>query len=154
MGRQRLRVKIEVPNRGKRLRSGMFATVRFHPSASLQALTVPSRAVLRTGQRNVVVLDLGGGRFAPREITLGHQVGGVVEVLDGLAEGERVVTSAQFLLDSEASLQEAVQKMIAQGRAEAAAATEHGGAELEGAEHEGTMPPDQQGDAEEHEHAQ
>ena len=108
-----LRVKIEVPNPRGRLKAGMFATVVFEPVAVHEALAVPSLAVLRTGRRNVVVLDLGSGRFAPREVTLGHQGEGFVEVLDGLVEGDRVVTSAQFLLDSEASLQEAIQKMLA-----------------------------------------
>jgi len=109
-----LSVKLEVPNPTGRLRSGMFATVIFRPAATKDALTVPSLAVLRTGQRNVVMVALGGGRFAPREVTLGHEGQGRVEILDGLEEGERVVTSAQFLLDSEASLQEAIQKMVAQ----------------------------------------
>ena len=111
-----LRVKLEMPNPAGRLRAGMFATVMFRPVASREALSVPSLAVLRTGQRNVVVIDLGEGRFAPREITLGHQGSGWVEVVEGLAEGERVVTSSQFLIDSEASLQEAIQKMLAQRR--------------------------------------
>jgi Cu(I)/Ag(I) efflux system membrane fusion protein len=109
-----LRVKLEVPNHEGKLRSGMFATVVFDPVASRQAITVPSLAVLRTGERNVVVVDHGEGRFSPREIVLGHQGDGYVEVVEGLAEGERIVTSAQFLIDSEASLQEAVQKMVAQ----------------------------------------
>lgn len=109
-----LSVKLEVPNPTGRLRSGMFATVVFQPLASEQVLTVPSLAVLRTGQRNVVIVDLGEGSFTPREVVLGHEAGGRVEVRAGLEEGERVVTSSQFLLDSEASLQEAVQKMISQ----------------------------------------
>ena len=111
-----LRVKLEVPNPDGRLRAGMFATVVFRPLAARQALTVPSLAVLRTGQRQVVVVDRGDGRFAPREVTLGHEGRGRVEVLTGLEEGERVVTSAQFLIDSEASLQEAVRKMVAASR--------------------------------------
>jgi RND family efflux transporter MFP subunit len=109
-----LRAKLEIPNPGRRLRAGMFATVAFQPIAARQAITVPSLAVLRSGQRDVVVVDLGEGRFSPREITLGHQSGEFVEVLEGLDEGERVITSAQFLIDSEASLQEAIHKMIAQ----------------------------------------
>jgi RND family efflux transporter MFP subunit len=109
-----LRVKLEMPNRRGRLRAGMFATVMFRPIAAHEALTVPSLAVLRTGQRNVVVVDLGEGRFAPREVTLGHQSAGFVEVIEGLSENERVVTSSQFLIDSEASLQEAIQKMLAE----------------------------------------
>ena len=109
-----LKVKIEVPNPRGRLRAGMFATVVFSPPAAKNALTVPSLAVLRTGQRNLVVVALGGGRFVPREVTLGLERQSYSEVLAGLEEGEEVVTSAQFLLDSESSLQEAIQKMIAQ----------------------------------------
>jgi Cu(I)/Ag(I) efflux system membrane fusion protein len=121
-----LRVKLEVPNPGRRLRAGMFATVTFQPVAAPGALSVPAQAVLRTGQRNVVVVDLGEGRFAPREVTLGHQGAGYVEVLEGLEEGDRVITSAQFLIDSEANLQAAIQKMIAQ-RQEAASGREEDG---------------------------
>lgn len=111
-----LRVKLEVPNPGGRLRSGMFATVVFSPIKARQALAVPSLAVLRTGQRNVLVIDLGGGRFEAREVILGQEGEGWVEVLEGLVEGDRIVTSAQFLIDSEASLQEAVQKMMSSRR--------------------------------------
>jgi RND family efflux transporter MFP subunit len=109
-----LQVKIDVPNPGGRLKAGMFGTVRFHPTAARQALVVPTQSVLRTGQRNLVLLDLGGGRFAPREVQLGHEVEGSVEILAGLDEGDRVVTSSQFLIDSESSLQVAVQKMLAE----------------------------------------
>ena len=109
-----LRMKIDVPNLGGRLRAGMFGTVRFHPTAASQALVVPTQAVLRTGQRNVVIVDLGDGSFAPRDVQIGHEGGGYVEILEGLNEGDRIVTSSQFLIDSESSLQAAVQKMIAQ----------------------------------------
>ncbi len=109
-----LQMRIEVPNAAGKLRAGMFGTVRFHPVLAHQALVVPTQAVLRTGQRNVVIVALGEGTFAPREVQIGHEGGGQVEVLSGLEEGERIVTSSQFLIDSESSLQAAVQKMIAQ----------------------------------------
>lgn len=109
-----LQVKIEVPNRDGRLKSGMFGIVRFHPTAAHQALVVPTQSILRTGQRSVVIVDLGGGTFAPREVLTGHEGGGYVEILEGLDEHDRIVTSSQFLIDSESSLQVAVQKMIAQ----------------------------------------
>ena len=109
-----LRMKIEVPNPARRLRAGMFATVRFQPTIARQALVVPTQAVLRTGQRDIVIVDLGGGSFAPRQVTTGHEGGGEVEILQGLREGDRIVTSSQFLIDSESSLQAAVQKMTAQ----------------------------------------
>ncbi len=66
-----LQMKIEVPNADGRLRSGMFGTVRFQPTAAQQALVVPTQAILRTGQRNVVIVDLGGGSFEPREVSDG-----------------------------------------------------------------------------------
>lgn len=107
-----MRAKIEVPNRDGRLRKGMYATVQLQPVEVRDALTVPVQSVLRTGQRNVVVVALGGGRFEPRNVTLGHEAEGFAEVLGGLEEGLEVVTSAQFLLDSESTLREAIQKMI------------------------------------------
>jgi RND family efflux transporter MFP subunit len=106
-------LKLEVPNPGGRLRAGMYATVRFHPVVARDAVLVPALAVLRTGQRTLVVVAAGEGRFTPREIRLGAEGEGRVAVLSGLQAGERVVTSAQFLIDSESNLQEAVQKLLA-----------------------------------------
>jgi len=121
-----LSVKVQVPNPNGRLRAGMFATVRFRPPAAANVVSVPSLAVLRTGEREIVVVDLGDGRFEPRRVTLGFQSSGYVEVKEGLGEGERVVTSAQFLIDSEANLQEAIQKMLAQRGRERGRATREG----------------------------
>jgi len=109
-------LRLEVPNRDGRLRAGMYATVRFEPVVAADAIAVPALAVLRTGERNLVVVALGGGRFAPREVTLGAEGDDRIEVLSGLEPGERVVTSAQFLLDSESNLREAIQKLIAARR--------------------------------------
>ncbi|MDY7092807.1 MAG: efflux RND transporter periplasmic adaptor subunit [Acidobacteriota bacterium] len=116
-----LPVRLAIPNREGRLRPGMFATVRFaqRDEAAQPPLTVSSQAVLRDGRRSLVVLALGGGRFLPREVTLGRESEGRVEVLAGLEAGEEVVTSAQFLLDSESSLAAAIQKLVAARRAEA-----------------------------------
>ena len=85
------------------------------PNAELEpsALLVPDSAVLRSGEKNTVFVALGEGRFEPREVTLGPRADkDAYEVLDGLKEGERVVTSGQFMFDSESQLQEAVQKML------------------------------------------
>lgn len=111
-----LRVKLEVPNPEGKLRSGMFATVIFEPQAARDAIAVPGLAILRTGLRSIVLIQTGEGSFAPREVILGHEGRHYVEVLEGIREGERVVTSSQFLLDSESKLQEAIQKMLAAGR--------------------------------------
>ena len=85
----------------------------FRVPVSFQGLLLPSEAVLRSGERNVVFVVKGGGKFTPREVTLGLSTdGGMVQALAGLAPGDVVVTSGQFLLDSESKLQEAVQKMM------------------------------------------
>jgi RND family efflux transporter MFP subunit len=121
-------LKLEVPNPRGRLRAGMYATVRFQPIVARDAVLVPNLAVLRTGQRNLVVVAEGGGRFTPREIQLGSEGDERVEIVAGLRAGERIVTSAQFLIDSESNLQEAVQKLLASRQAAeppAAAPTPH-----------------------------
>ena len=98
-----LTVRIELPNRGGRLRPGMFAQVALGGTAST-ALLVPSEAVIRTGSRTLVMLATGNGRYRPAEVRAGREGGGQTEILEGLAAGEKVVASGQFLLDSEASL--------------------------------------------------
>jgi Cu(I)/Ag(I) efflux system membrane fusion protein len=108
---------LEVPNADGRLRAGMYATVEFAPVVARHSLAVPATAVLRTGMRNVVIVSLGGGRFAPREVKLGAAGEGWFQVLSGLQEGDEVVTSSQFLIDSESNLQEAIQKMVEPGTA-------------------------------------
>lgn len=98
-----LTVRIELRNAGARLRPGMFATVHLG-GTSQTALLVPSEAVIRTGTRTLVMLAQSNGRYRPAEVRVGREAGGRTEILAGLAEGEKVVASGQFLLDSEASL--------------------------------------------------
>jgi len=98
-----LTARIELSNRGARLKPGMFATVQLG-STEGPALLVPSEAVIRTGKRTLVMLALNGGRYQPAEIRTGREAGGKTEVLAGLSDGEKVVASGQFLIDSEASL--------------------------------------------------
>jgi len=98
-----LTVRIELPNRAARLKPGMFANVDFGGSPR-SALLVPSEAVIRTGRRTLVMLALDKGRYQPAEVQTGHTSGGQTEILAGLSEGEKVVASGQFLIDSEASL--------------------------------------------------
>jgi RND family efflux transporter MFP subunit len=106
-------LRLEVPNPDGRLRAGMYATVRFQPVVAEGAVAVPSQALIRTGQRSLVIVALGDGRFAPREVETGAEAEQWIQVLDGLEPGERVVTSSQFLIDSESNLRAAVQKLIA-----------------------------------------
>lgn len=98
-----LTVRIELANRGGRLRPGMFAAVALGGDAR-SALLVPSEAVIRTGTRTIVMLATGDGRYHPAEVRTGREGGGQTEILAGLAVDEKVVASGQFLLDSEASL--------------------------------------------------
>jgi Cu(I)/Ag(I) efflux system membrane fusion protein/cobalt-zinc-cadmium efflux system membrane fusion protein len=104
---------LEVPNTSGKLRVGMFATVNFAQVEVAGALTIPSQAVIRSGTRNIAVVDLGMGRFAPREVVLGAEADGFVEVIDGLANGDRIVVSAQFLIDSESNLRAAIGSLLA-----------------------------------------
>ncbi|HEY1072032.1 efflux RND transporter periplasmic adaptor subunit [Brevundimonas sp.] len=95
--------RIELANRGGRLRPGMFGRVVFG-GATTSALLVPSEAVIRTGQRDIVMLALPEGRYQPAQVRIGRESGGQTEILAGLRAGEQVIASGQFLIDSEASL--------------------------------------------------
>ena len=74
-----------------------------------QGIAIPSQAVIRTGERTVAIVSLGKGYFAPRQLTLGENLGDSVQGLEGLSAGDSLVTSAQFLIDSESNLKKAVQ---------------------------------------------
>jgi len=108
-----VRARVVVSNSNRVLKPGMYATVHLR-NASRSALTVPTSAVLRTGTRNVVFVEMGAGRLMPVEIEVGQSAGDVTEVLSGLEPGQRVVTSAQFLLDSESNLAEVTRSTIRQ----------------------------------------
>ena len=90
----------------------MYADVVISAGLGGEVLLIPSEAVIRTGTRNVVVTSLGEGKFLPKEVTLGPEGEDMVQVITGLDEGETVVTSGQFLIDSESNLREAINKMI------------------------------------------
>jgi Cu(I)/Ag(I) efflux system membrane fusion protein/cobalt-zinc-cadmium efflux system membrane fusion protein len=92
----------------------MYADVRIETTGKGEGLIIPAESVIRSGERNVVFVAKGDGRFVPRETILGMSLdGGRVQVLQGLGPNEIVVTSGQFMLDSESKLKEAVQKMMA-----------------------------------------
>jgi len=106
------KVRMEFHNPGYFLKPGMFTTVELDAEVSPAALLVPDSAVLRSGENNTVFVALEGGKFEPRTVALGLRAeGNLYQVLSGLSEGERVVTSGQFMLDSESQLREAIQKM-------------------------------------------
>lgn len=99
-----LRVRVELPNPDGRLRPGMTAQVRLNHSTEQSVLWVPSEAVIQTGRRDLVMLAEDAGRYRPVEVQLGQESDGKTAIVQGLEEGQKVVTSGQFLLDSEASL--------------------------------------------------
>jgi Cu(I)/Ag(I) efflux system membrane fusion protein len=102
-----VKVRLEVDNAGHELKPEMYADVVLRPSLGT-GLIVPESAIIDTGDRRIVFVDRGEGRFDPREILLGPQVDGGVQVLGGLEDGEKVVVSANFLIDSESSLKAAL----------------------------------------------
>jgi Cu(I)/Ag(I) efflux system membrane fusion protein/cobalt-zinc-cadmium efflux system membrane fusion protein len=105
-----IRVRVEVKNPELRLKPEMYANLEIHVDYGTK-LAIPADAVLDAGVKNIVFVDKGDGYFEPREIKLGAKGEGVYEVLAGIAEGEKVVTSANFLIDSESSLKAALQQM-------------------------------------------
>lgn len=126
-----LTVRLEFENPGVRLKPGMFATVNIQFRRKDEVIAVPTEAILNSGRRQLVFVALGEGRFQPREVQTGlvgdHRL---TEVLDGLSEGERVVVSGQFLIDSESQLQEALRKIVASSRGGTTAAVAPEAAEI------------------------
>jgi Cu(I)/Ag(I) efflux system membrane fusion protein len=122
-----VRVRLVFPNPDGLLKPDMFADVTVHADRRVDVLAIPSEAVVRSGARDQVFVVRGPGRFEPRPVTLGLTSGGWAQILKGLEPGDRVVTSAQFLIDSESKLREATAKMMEPGPAAEAPATEgHG----------------------------
>mgnify|MGYP001474763928 CR=1 FL=1 len=106
------KIRMEFHNPGYFLKPGMFVTVQLESELERNAILVPDTAVLRSGDNNTVFVALDGGRFEPRSVALGERSeGNFYQVLSGLKEGERVVTSGEFMLDSESQLRDAIQKM-------------------------------------------
>jgi len=107
------RVRIEMPNPDGALLPDMYAEVAIATGSPAPVVAVPDDAILATGERSVVLLDRGEGRFEPRTVTPGVSGGGYTEIRDGLAAGERVVTAANFLIDAESNLKAALQSLAA-----------------------------------------
>ena len=101
------KVRIDIPNPDFKLQPGMYANVELGMDMG-EGLTVPASAVMPTGSREIAFVDKGGGKLEPRVVELGEQIGDHYEVKSGLAEGERVVASANFLIDAESKVQGAL----------------------------------------------
>ena len=102
------RIRIELPNPDEVLRPDMYADVEISTGTETPVVTVSSSAVIDSGERQIVLLDKGGGRFEPREVKLGRRGGGRVEIKQGIAENDKVVVSANFLIDAESNLKAAL----------------------------------------------
>ncbi len=99
-----IKVRIDLPNRNGNLKPGMFANVDIKGKSQGIYPLVPEQAILRSGKQNTVIIALGGGKFKPAEVELGAYSNGYYQILQGVSAGTKIVTSAQFLIDSESNL--------------------------------------------------
>jgi hypothetical protein len=112
IGARSIKARVLVRNPGEALKPNQFADVVIQGARlDSQKIMVPREALIRTGRRNAVVLGLGGGRFQPVEVEIGEEAGDWIEIRRGVKEGDTVVVSGQFLIDSEASVRASFQRM-------------------------------------------
>ncbi|MDS4027965.1 MAG: efflux RND transporter periplasmic adaptor subunit [Candidatus Contendobacter sp.] len=108
-----VRARLRFPNPNERLKFNMFADVVIHATPRAKVLNIPREALIRTKTEQRVIVDLGEGQFEARPVTVGIEAGDRVEIRSGLKEGDRVVISAQFLLDSESNVRASLQRLTA-----------------------------------------
>ena len=121
------KVRVVFENTNFKLRPEMLADIKIHADVQHDVLVIPTEAVVRSSDETQVFVDRGEGKYEPRTVRLGVSSGNQVVVLSGLGQAEKVVTSAQFLIDSESKLNEAILKMLAEEEAEESngTATDH-----------------------------
>jgi len=107
-------VRLRVDNPGLQLKPNMYADIQIEGKPKEDTLVVPQAALIRNSQGDRVILALGDGRFRPAQVQAGIESGGLIEILAGLEENERIVTSGQFLIDSEASLDATLLRLAAE----------------------------------------
>ena len=108
-----IKIRLVFPNPRRELKPQMYANIQIVARIGGDVTALPNEAIIRTGERNLVFVALGGGKFEPRTVVLGLEgQDGLVQVIGGISAGEEVVTSAQFLMDSESRMKEAIQKML------------------------------------------
>jgi Cu(I)/Ag(I) efflux system membrane fusion protein/cobalt-zinc-cadmium efflux system membrane fusion protein len=123
-----VKARFDINNPEFTLKPDMYVNVRIESEPVENALTIPVEAVLHSGEKQTVFVALGSGKFEPRQVKTGMQnESGDIEIVQGLLEGENVVTSAQFMLDSESKLREAIAKMLEPKTVPVAANQETGG---------------------------
>ena len=108
-----LKVRLRFDNIDEALKPNMFANVTIYGGAKREVTVIPREALIRTGNDERVIVSVGEGRFQPRDVTAGIESGDFIEIRNGLKVGDKVVTSGQFLIDSEASLKASIARMTA-----------------------------------------
>jgi len=107
------RVRIELPNPDLALLPDMYTEVEIATGSDRPVVAVPTSSVIDSGSRQVVIVDLGDGRFEPRDVKLGRRGSEYVEVVDGINDGDSVVVDGNFLIDAESNLQSALRALTA-----------------------------------------
>ncbi len=108
-----VKIRLEFNNINQELKPDMYANVEIDSVVSGSDIAVPSEALIRSGERSLVLVSMGDGKFRPQDVTIGVETGdGYYQALEGLKEGDRVVLSSQFLIDSESRLKAAIEKML------------------------------------------
>jgi Cu(I)/Ag(I) efflux system membrane fusion protein len=110
-----VKVRIELPNPDHVLLPDMYAEAAIDTGGQQAVIAVPDNAVIDSGDRQVVIIDRGEGRFEPRQVQIGRRGPGYVEVKEGVVEGDHVVTSANFLIDAESNLKAALKGLTDAG---------------------------------------
>ena len=106
-----LKVRLLFKNPGERLKPNMYANVKIYGGSKENTIVIPLEGLIRTGREERVIVDLGEGKFAAHQVTAGIESGNYVEILKGVSEGDKIVTSGQFLIDSEASMRASLTRM-------------------------------------------
>ena len=106
-----LKVRLRFDNPGEQLKPNMYANVKIFGGAKENTIVIPIEGLIRTGRDERVIIDLGGGKFEARDVTAGVESGNYVEIISGVNDGDKIVTSGQFLIDSEASMRASLTRM-------------------------------------------
>ena len=101
-------IRIELGNPGQRIKPNMYAQIELATAAREKVLTAPASALIDSGARQIVLMELGNGRYQSREVRVGARSADQIEILEGVKEGERVVVAANFLIDAESNLKAAI----------------------------------------------
>ena len=106
-----LKARLRFDNPGEQLKPNMYANIKIYGGAKKETIVIPLEGLIRTGREERVIISLGNGKFEARKVIAGIESGDYVEIIDGISESENIVTSGQFLIDSEASMRASLGRM-------------------------------------------